>query len=194
VTRSRLFRLVEGLGIVLGLLAVMILATKGRFTSLDILNIKGIAWGLLSGISYGIFSAYSGTVTKERHGGFLLLSITTSLALMLIFSMKELDLISTFTFQDVLIVFVLGSLLNGIGYITWTTANRIAREENLPSSSIASLMFVLPILALVIVSLLLKETKLLEIYFVVSLLFVALSSVLCQYAPEIDVFFQTRKK
>lgn len=191
--KSRLFHLVEGMGIFCGLLAVMILATKGNITTLDFLNIKGVGWGLLSGISYGIFSAYSGTVTKERQGGFLLSSIITSLVLMMLFSIKEISLISTFTFQDLLIVFILGSLLNGVGYITWTTANRIAREEEINISSIASLMFILPILSLTIIAIFLKETELFEVYFLVSLIFVVTSSILCQKAQDIVDFLQARR-
>ena len=193
IEKSRIFHFVEATGIFLGLFAVIVLATKGNITTLEFLNIKGIGWGLVSGISYGVFSAYSGTITEERQSGFLLSAITTSLVLMLFFSLGEINLISTFAFQDVIIVFALGSLSYGVGYITWTTANRIAREKEINISSIASMMFILPILSLAIIAILLKEMKLLESYFLVSLLLVVISSVLCQKAQDLSSYIQARK-
>ena len=180
--KSSSLQIIEVAAIILGFLSVIVLASKGNIALLKILNIKGFGWGLLSGISYGIFSSYSGTISKDEQSAFLFSSISFSLILMLILSVPELNLIETFTTNDLLIVATLGCLLNGIGYITWTASNRLAREKNISISTVASLMFVLPLLSLVIISALLKETQLFQPYFIVSLFLIILSGVLSQKA------------
>jgi len=183
--RSRLFRFVEGVGITLGLGAVVILASRGSLANLDLLNYRGIAWGLLSGVSYGLYSAYSGTVTKERHGGFIISSIASSLFLMLLFSIQEIPLLPTFTLRDWVVTALQGALLSGVGYITWTMANRLAHERGINVAALASLMFFLPVLSLAVIAVFLKETKFLEGYFLVSLILLLAGSLVCQKAGEI---------
>jgi len=183
--KSKNLRLVETFGIGLGFIAVVVLATRGKITGFEISNIKGFAWGLLSGISYGFFSAYSSTVDSKDQSAFLLSSILVSLGLMSIFSIQEIGLIHTITLNDLVVVAIRGCLLNGAGYITWTSANRIAREKDISISRIASLMFLLPLLSLIIIAVFMKENILLKPYFLVSLALIILSGFLSQKSETI---------
>jgi len=173
-------RLVEGVGVGLGFLSVLVLATRGNPAAFETTNVGGVLWGLLAGVSYGLFSAYSSTVSADEQSVFLLAAITTSLLLMAGCSVAEIHLLHTFTVQDMLVAVVLGCLLHGVGYITWTRANRLARERGTNISSVASLMFVLPLLSLTVIAVLLKEQQIFQPYFIGSLLLVIASSVLCR--------------
>jgi drug/metabolite transporter (DMT)-like permease len=177
-------RLVEGVGILLGFLAVVVLATEGDLLSFSISNVKGIGWGLVVGASYGLFSAYSSTVPKKEQSLFLLVSVAISVIAMVPLVIFEMPLQMP-PVNALAVAAALGCLLNGIGYIAWTRANRLAREQGISISSVASLMFALPPLGLVVIAVLLGEGKLLEIYFMVSLALLLASSALCQRAEVI---------
>jgi len=171
----------EAAGVLLGLAAVVVLATRGDPRSLDLANVPGVLWGLGAGVSYGLFSAYSGSVSREEHGAFLFSAIAGSWILMAIASMTEAHLVATLTWRDVGISAVQGVLLNGVGYITWTRANRIVREHGLRIASVASLTFALPLLSAVWIALVLGERALLRPYFALSLLLIVASYVSCQH-------------
>jgi hypothetical protein len=98
---------------------------------------------------------------------------------------SEISLLGTLSPRDVLFPAVWGCVGNGIVYVFWTRANRLAREQGVGVAAIASAMFILPLLALTIVALLLGETQLLHPYFAVSLALILLGSVLCQKASAI---------
>lgn len=178
--KSNTFRIIESIGIIFGFISIVTLATEGNFTTLNLLNLKGLGWGLLAGTSYGLFSSYSSTIPKDEHCIFLLSSIFMSLVLMSCFSISEISLIKTFTIKDVFAVAALGCLVDGMGYITWTKANRLAYERRINISSVASITFALPLLSLTIIAVFLKETQLFQPYFILSLFFLLLSSLLCQ--------------
>jgi drug/metabolite transporter (DMT)-like permease len=182
--RSLLFRMVEAAGILLGFCSIVILATRGNPAAFQI-NLPGIFWGLLTGLSYGVFSAYSSTIQEARQGVFLLAATLTSLALIAGFSIGELDLLKSLTLKDVAAAFALGGLLDGIGYTAWTRANRLAHQQQVDISSIASLMLILPFTSLLIVSLLLGENQLVQPYFITSLLLILVSSIICQKTSAI---------
>ncbi len=174
----------EALGILLGLGAVAVLATHGDLRSLDLANPAGVLWGLGAGISYGFFSGYSSTVPREEHGAFLFSAIAASWLLMSLVSLLELELITQLTARDVAVVLVQGGLNNGVGYITWTRANRLAQEQGLRIASVASLTFALPLLNLVWIATILRETTLWQPYFIISLGLVVASYLLCQNAER----------
>lgn len=178
-------RAVEWAGILAGFGSVVLVATGGDIGSLSLTNAPGVGWGLLAGTSYGFFSAYSSTIPEEGHGAFLLSAITASWILMLGPSLSETSLLTSITVNDLLLVGALGCVADGIGYITWTRANRLAREAGISVSSIASPTLALPLLNLVWVSALLKEVAVLRADFAVSLLLIVLSCVLCQKAGAI---------
>jgi drug/metabolite transporter (DMT)-like permease len=178
---------VEALGIALGFLSVLALATEGRLTVLDFSNLPGLGWGLLAGASYGLFSAYSSTVSGKEQGTFLLVAVFTSIVLVCLTATvtSEIGLLGALAPQDVIYPVVWGCVGNGIGYIVWTRANRLAREQGVGVSAIASAMFVLPLLGLTVVAVLLNERQLLQGYFVLSLVLILLGSLLCQKADSI---------
>ena len=184
-SESKLFRVFEWAGVLFGFLSVFILATKGHINTFQISNISGIAWGMLSGISYGFFSSYSSTIDKDDIASFLLVSISVSLIISIVFSIKELALIKQITAQDILVVGILGCLLDGLGYIAWATANSIANEKKINISSVASLMFILPFLSLIVIFFFLRESTLFELYFIVSLLLIIISGILSQKTETI---------
>ena len=125
---------------------------------------------------------------------FLLSSIFVSWILMLIFSISEIKLIQTITVRDLIIVIALGCLIDGIGYITWTKANRLASERGINISSLASLLFFLPVLSLIIVAIFLQEIQLFQPHFLVSLFFIIVSSVLCQKSEAIQRVLTRKQK
>lgn len=189
VRQSLTHRLVRGVGIALGFLAVVVLATEGDLTTLNLTNTAGVTWGLMAGASYGLFSAYSSTVPKERNISFLIVANAVSLALLFIGSLSEVHVVSTLGFSDVLVVFVSGAALNGLGYITWTRANRLAHDLRIDISVIASMMFALPVLSLMVIALLLGESSVTHPFFLVSLMLLIFSMVLCQRTDALVRWF-----
>ncbi len=179
-------KIVEVLAVVLGFVAVLILSTKGDVTSFQILNLRGIFWGTVTGASYGFFSAYSSLIPKNEQAKFLLYSIFFSLILITPFSVSELSQVPSFTLRELSAVFLLGFLNDGVGYVLWTRANRIASEKKISISSVASLTFLLPLFSLIIISLALKEFKLFEPYFYLSLILLTFSTLLSQRSDEIS--------
>jgi len=187
--------MIEGAGILIGFLAILVLATEGRLTTLSFSNVPGVAWGLLAGVSYGLFSAYSSTVTREEQSTFLLTSVGTSIVLVTVTAALtgEIRLLGTLAARDILFPAIWGCVGNGLGYVFWTRANRLAREQGIGASSIASAMFILPLTALVIVALLLGESQLLRPYFAASLGLILLGSALCQKAPVVAAWLSRRQ-
>lgn len=183
---------IEVLGIFFGFLSVIILATQGNIYSFHVNNLPGLAWGLLAGSSYGFFSAYSSSVPKEKQSVFLLSSILSSLVFMVFLSWSELSIIPTLTIYDFIIVALLGSVVDGLGYIFWTRANRIAKYEQISISSVASIIFFLPLLSLIIISIVFNEKTLFQPYFIVTLLLLLLSSIFCQKANELAKAIQMK--
>lgn len=184
--RTLTSKIIEWIGITLGLSSVVILSTQGNVSSLSFSNLPGLAWGLLAGISYGMFSAYSSGVPKKDHSLFLLASIFTSWILMLMFSSTEFNLVRTLSISDIFVAAALGFLLDGIGYLLWTRANRLARERQISISSVASIMYLVPVISLIIVAILLREGQLFQVYFIISLLFVLAGSIICQRIEPIE--------
>lgn len=183
--KSEKFDLVKGIeycGVLFGFAAVFILATRGDITSFQVTNLPALLWGLSAGIAYGIFSTYSSRVPKNDQRMFLLASIFVSWILAFMVSIPELKDFPSLTVNDYVITGLLAIVVNGFGYIAWIKANRLAHEKNISISSLASLLFVLPFLAIVIVSIFLKETFLLQPYFLMCLSILIVSSILCQKA------------
>ncbi len=148
--------------------------------SLNLSNTAGVAWGLLAGSSYGLFSAYSSTVPKEHNATFLIVANFASLIMLAVLSVSEVHVLETMGLGEWALVFVSGGILGGLGYITWTRANRLAHDLQIDISTIASMMFALPVLSLVVIAVMLGESSITRPFFLVSLLLLISSSVLCQ--------------
>lgn len=171
-------------GVLLGFAAVAVLATQGRLPGLRFENPGGMLWGLLAGSAYGFFSAYSGGVSDEKQLPFLAAGAFISLliALLLAGLGGELPLIWGFGPLDYLAALAVGVLLDGLGYAAWTRANRLAHEQAMDITALASMMLALPLFNLGLVALLLGEGELLRPWFLASLALLLASSVLCQRA------------
>lgn len=176
-------------GLILGFVSVIIVTTHGNVVSLQFMNIPGILWGLLAGISYGIFSAYSSSVDREDMGVFFLAGTFVSLILAFFISLPELTHISQLTRLDYFYQLILAFIVHGVGYLTWAQANRMANILHISFSSLASLINVLPFLSLLIVSFFLKETELFKGYFLFSLILLIVSTYICQKSESIYDFF-----
>lgn len=187
---STLQQIVEGIGITFGFISIITLATQGDVTSFDISNIKGLSWGLFAGMSFALFSSFSSSVPKSEHSTFLVSSIFISWICMLCLASSELSLIKTITFKDLVVVIIIGVFIDGIGNILWTRAIRLAHSQKIDISSLASFMYITPLISLIIIALLLKETQLLQPYFVLSLLFILLGSYLCQKSEVVISAFK----
>jgi drug/metabolite transporter (DMT)-like permease len=191
--KSKWTRILETAGILLGFFSLITLVTGGNFNSIQ-LNLPGVLWGLLAGVSYGFFSAYSGTLTEVEQKRFLLVAITISLLLILPFTAFEVGKIAPLTVIDLLAAFTMGALLDGVGYILWTRAIRISRERESRIAAIASLMFLLPFLNLIWVRLFLKETQFTQSHFLISLTLLVISNLVIQTAPWCANLFQRKSR
>ena len=189
-----LHRVIEWLGVFMGFIAVAVLATRGNLALFEITHIRGLIWGLAAGATYGLYGAYSGTVPKELHGAFLLVSAGISFLAMLPFGLYEAGLLREITLQDFLVVAILGSVFDGGGYFLWTSANRTAREYDVDISTVGSIIFFLPILSVITISLFFKETEIFKPYFGVTLFLLISGSILCQRTARIVNFLQHRSK
>ncbi len=184
--KSKSIKIIEYFGIFIGFLAVIILATNGNIATLHLTNTPALLWGLVAGISYGLYSAYSSSVPSENQSIFLLNSIFSSLIFSVFIAIPQINILHKVTSKDYFITALLALVVNGLGYITWTKANRFAKEKNISISEIASFLFILPILNLLIITIVLKENFLFQPFFLITLICILLSSLLCQ-KPEFFV-------
>jgi len=181
--------LLEYGGLLLGFVSVIIVTTHGNIVSLQFMNIPGIFWGLLAGVSYGIFSAYSSSVDRNDMGIFFLAGTLASWILALFISFPEVSAIAQLTRLDYFYQIILAFIVHGLGYLTWVQANRMANVLHISISSLASLINILPFLSLFIVSFFLKETELFKGYFLFSLILLIISTYICQKSESIYDFF-----
>lgn len=178
-------QLVEALALAAGMGSVFLLATEGEVGDFQIANLPGLLWGLAAGASYGAFSAFSSTVTEEEQPTFLLTAILASFAFVLPFGLSERRAVVPVSLYHVGVALAMGLLVNGISYITWTTALRRARSSRVSTPKIVAPMYLIPVLSLVIISILLGEGKIYQPYFFLSLALSLTSSILAQRSEEI---------
>lgn len=189
---------IEFLGILLGFISVFILAVQGNILNFKINNINGILWGLFGGMSYGFFSAYSSTLTKERQIIFLISAISASLLAMLITSyFKSGNIIlqaQKLSWQKIGLTALLGLLVDALGYIMWTRSLSISRLKNINVSKTVSIIFILPVTSLLIVSFYLKEYTIIKPYFIVCILFLLSGLLLTQKSEKVIKYIRSRQE
>jgi drug/metabolite transporter (DMT)-like permease len=175
----------EALGVALAFSSVVVLAARGDLLSLEFTNIAGLSWGLAVGAVYGLYSAISSTLDRRAHLPFLLASslfgAVGMAALAVAFPSG-----GTLRWRpiDVVLVIIMGAVVEGFGYLTWTAANRVAAERGVSIASVASLIYLLPVISIVIASVVFNETTLFEPYFIVALALLLAGSVLSQGAAR----------
>ncbi len=177
--------IIESLALGLGFISVMLVATEGVITNLNIVNPPGLAWGLFAGVAYGLFSAYSATIPEDRMSTFLLTGILTSLVLIMPLGIAEWNTLHLPSLKEFGFSFLLGGLVNGIGYVSWTLALSRAKEQGIAIVKIISLIFLLPLLSQIVIAIFLGETSLFQVYFFISLALTTCGSILAQRAEQI---------
>ena len=168
---------------VLGLTGIFVLASKGSIWSLDFMTSKeGLLFGLLAGSSYGLFSAYSSSVSEENLPRFLFTSTFVATILMGIFAYwyhgKDAFVL---IWSDWCLALISGVFLDAIGYILWTKAQVVAVEVKEDITNVVSLSYYLPILSLMIVALVFQEKHLMQPYFILAVLLVTSSALVPYY-------------
>lgn len=190
--------MVGNLGVLFCFLAVYFLAVEGRIGTFDFSNTRGLFWGLAGGMAYGFFSAYSSKIPKEEHPLFLIAAISSSLLAMLATAIFRNDSFAEsvlkITAFDVLIAFAMGVLVDAFGYVMWTGSLRQASKLDIDISKVASIIFFLPVLSLVIVSIVFGENTIFKDYFLFSLVFLLSGIFLSQKAELISGFITKNLK
>ncbi len=190
--------LIEYLGIAAAFFSIYILALEGKLNSFDFTNSKGILWGLFGGISYGFFSAYSGTIDKNQQPVFLLSAVFAGLIAMLVttfFTTNSFsDELQNIQLSDILLAAALGILVDAFGYIMWTRSLSVARNQKLNVAKVVSIVFVLPVTSLVIISLFLKEYTIFKPYFLASLGVLIIGALLAQRSQSIAASIRKKTK
>ncbi|MCF8227370.1 MAG: DMT family transporter [Bacteroidales bacterium] len=186
--------IVGNVGVLFCFLSVYVLAVEGRVTTFDFTNIKGLLWGLIGGMAYGLFSAYSSKVPEEDHPLFLIAAVSSSLLAMIITflvtveSMKQA--LIQISFLDVFYAFALGVLVDAFGYIMWTRSLQEAVKTGINISKIASIIFLLPLLSLVIVAIAFSEDTIFRQYFLFSILLLLIGMAFSQKAERISSYLK----
>ncbi len=175
----------EGVSLLLGMVSVVLVATEGDVAGFQIQNLPGLIWGLAAGASYGLFSAYSATISEREQPVFLLTAIGASFIFVLPLGFTERYLISSLNLYDLGVALLMGFLVNGISYITWTGALHRARRLKVSVAKIVAPMFLIPLLSLVVISIMLGEGRIWQPYFLVSLITSISGSVLAQRSEPI---------
>ena len=178
--KSKAVYLVEGTGILLGFLSTLLMVTEGHILSFNITNGRGLAWGLFAGASYGLYSAFSSTVEKDKQLTFLITSAGLGVIGLGLLSVFQASSLSGLTIPRLLAVVALGCVVDGFGYIVWTRTNRGARELGVSIASITSIVYVLPVLSLIVLSISFRESRILQPYFILVLVLLVSGSFLCQ--------------
>lgn len=173
------------LGIIFCFASVYLLAVEGNLHLFDFQNTEGLLWGLGGGISYGLFSAYSSKIPKNKHPLFLIAAVSSSLIAMIFTTILQdastAGIIYEISPKDIMAAIGLGVLVDALGYIMWTRSLREAKKKGMNISKIASVIFVLPVISLIIVSISFGENLLLRNYFIGSLALLLAGIILSQY-------------
>lgn len=183
-----LSQLVNAVGLLAGLLGVLLVISRGDFSSFVDVPWIAVAWGLAAGATYGFFGAFSSSVPSERQLHFLTLASLSGFLFLAPLSALELWSNSLPSAQIVFITVLIALLMEGLGYYTWTRANRLAQEQQLNPGAIASIMYVLPFLSALIISVLFADAERLTKSFGVGLILIVMSSALCQHAESLSVW------
>ena len=175
--------------LLLGFLGVMVLASEGSIENLQFsYSILGLLFGLLTGCSFGIFSAFSSTIKTEQENSIYLLTGTTISCVLLAmvsywkYGANMFDL-ST---RDWLLAIFIGACLDSFGYILWTRAQAIVKAENLDLAGILNLVYFLPIFSIALIAILFEGERNLigQPYFIVATLLIVSSSIILRLSER----------
>jgi drug/metabolite transporter (DMT)-like permease len=166
-----------------GFLGIMVLASEGSSGNLNFsYSTLGLVFGILTGLSYGLFSSYASQFERPvDNARFLLLGTSLSAILlgMLSFYKYGTSMFDLSTL-DWTIALIDGLLLDSFGYILWTRAQAIAARDRIDVTKVISLANYLPIFSLTLVAIFSKEERdiIFQPYFLVAFALVLLSSLI----------------
>ncbi|MDZ7743254.1 MAG: DMT family transporter [Bacteroidota bacterium] len=186
--------IVGNVGVLFCFLSVYVLAVEGKVSTFNFSNVEGLLWGLMGGMAYGFFSAYSSKVKEEDQPIFLLAAVSSSLLAMMVTFVITVDSVKEAILQislsDVFFAFALGVLVDALGYIMWTRALQNAVKLEINISKIASIIFLLPLLSLLIVAIIFKEDTIFRQYFLFSILLLLIGIAFSQKAESISSYWK----
>lgn len=176
----------EYLSIALSFSGVVLLATQGRLVQPG--NLAGIGWGLFAGASYGLFSAYSRTLSSRQQPAFLLVSVGISIALTILLIFVNQVFMSApplhLSTNTVGLAAISGLLIDGLGYLLWTAALTRSAQEGISLGKIATRMYLLPLLSLGWVALWFGEKRLTDSDFALSAGLIVAGQIVSSIAPK----------
>lgn len=124
----------------LGFSGVLMVITKGNFSSIDVNNPKVILWVCAGAFSFALFSVLSKKMTQEPLGVTSLYFLSATIASFI--SMLYFSEFSLPASHEILPILVNGIFVNGFSYVFWLLALRSAQ-----ASFIAPFTFIAPILS-----------------------------------------------
>lgn len=191
---TRITQVIQAIGMLVGFMAIIVLATKGQPHTLQISNGMGVIFALIAGSSYGLYSALSSTIKQEDTTDFLFQAVLISAIVFWLFAIPHIHTIANLHVTDLLVAGFKGIAINSIGYFFWMRANQLAVERNEDVSTISSIMFLLPVFGLTVVAVLLGEKHIFQPYFLVSLSLILTSSIICQKAGLLSSLVLNRRQ
>lgn len=167
----------------MGLSGVFLLVSRGDLSTVHFDDsLFGLLFGLLTGLSYGLFSAFSSRFDTAVLPKFLLYSTFLSCAFMGVFAFIYYGQGAfNLSISDLLLALAHGLLLDSLGHIFWTRVQSLAAKRQKDLSATVSLVYYLPVISLLLISLILKEEQVYEWYFSGAIILITASALLPIY-------------
>ena len=171
------------LGMLIGFSGIILLYCAGqtKSTSADQL---GAFLAFLAGAAFGLYTAYSSTVSKDKHLEFLILSSITGLFLLVPWAIFENSSLSNLSISVIIYSIIFGLTVECLGSYFWTRASRLIHENNSRMSSIASLTLFLPFISMFLLYLLFGEEQILNWGFATGLCMLLAGTALCKQKQD----------
>ncbi|WP_273827730.1 DMT family transporter [Providencia rettgeri] len=158
------------IGVMVGFIAVIITFTKGQITQLYVDNPTALLLVFSGAFCFALMSVFSRQYSIDPYISTVWLFIFSTLtSLVLLLSLSEMQLPPQGALWPTLIN---GVLINGVSYILWFKAMNAGN-----STKIASVVFLSPVLSVLWLVLLLSEPF--EIAYIIGVMLVIISGVLC---------------
>lgn len=133
-------------------------------------------FSVATGLCYGYYSAYCSTLNEEQLLEFLNLSAISGLLVMGIWTVFNRQNLADISNKQILIAFILGFFIDGVGTYLWTRANRLIREKSMKIYSITIVPLCLPFMAAFLLYLFFDEKNVLTLNFWIGLSMIVFSS------------------
>jgi len=182
LSKNKKILIVQVFAMFLGFLGLIILFTKGDILKFNFSNTFGFAMGIMAGLSYGLYSAFTYKVPSNISTMQVFVAIVTSLMANLVLSLfvYERTPFIPSSNKSILLAIFYGLIVDGIGYVAWARAKSISNEKRINITKILSLIYFLPLISIFLISVFLGETLWKHGYFILSLLTVFISFLLCK--------------